>query len=808
MAGELNVGTLSGRIEMEDTMTPSIDLVNAKIDKLDEKFTGLGRQVQGVGRAHEEAGGHVQNFGDQFEHMAVRIAERLAIYTLIREGISFGKEAIDAAAGLQKMTLATDIEADALQRIIKVGNEFGIEGEQMTQVIATLSARVASGDHNAVGAIGALGLSIDKLKAAGPKELFLQLTEAAGRVADPLDKAGIMAELFGGRLGKQLIPILGELRQKMAEVPKEAIVSDANIKASATFENNLRVMKEGAQAFTVSFLGAMLGMDGFSDSVDSSIETSRKQIAELHAAEVETGSLDGALELLSKREQEHVQSQKETISSSDLLNNRLRDLKERALEPLTLTQQANILVLDKYKISVTDTAKALGVSQEAVQKFMDEQHKQAEEMKTFESSWTNLNSLGVTWKETLAGISPELQAQILYYAGMGASVKDLTDGFKNLTPAQAEAAREGVKAAGELEKVLLHTLDLQNKMHGDSIRDWITLEDRKFQATIADLQRTGQLTKEMLDAQVRDHKTAIASEIQARDEQDQYSRGFYQKEVDDAKAALDLMVLNYRDHTDAEIRIATQGLVEKERALGHWVQESNEKLFANSAATKSNADTMRDHEQVIDSYSAHWLMLAGQLDKTTVKVRTLSGEMITLAEAEARRSSGGSFDVTAENFKDSLSGVVTGMSGGLAGIHVDHAFAGMGNVGDVAYALAKAGYSFQEILMYMRMGVQSVRDSRVAAPSGPRIPGFKDGGWGDFGAGTMVELHGKEAIVPLPLEHGGPLGGGGVTIAAGAFQFNYPIMNDPTAIDHLEKVISQALIGKLRSYGVRANSST
>jgi hypothetical protein len=99
----------------------------------------------------------------------------------------------------------------------------------------------------------------------------------------------------------------------------------------------------------------------------------------------------------------------------------------------------------------------------------------------------------------------------------------------------------------------------------------------------------------------------------------------------------------------------------------------------------------------------------------------LSGELITLREYENRQHMGGSFNVSSQNLEQTL--------------------AGMGLNISAAENLAHQGYSLSEIVQILNS-----HGGSVPPPSGPRIPGFREGGYGDFGDGTLVTLHGKEHI--------------------------------------------------------------
>jgi len=68
------------------------------------------------------------------------------------------------------------------------------------------------------------------------------------------------------------------------------------------------------------------------------------------------------------------------------------------------------------------------------------------------------------------------------------------------------------------------------------------------------------------------------------------------------------------------------------------------------------------------------------------------------------------------------------------------------------YSLAQAA----QIAFLMSWGLPINGNDPLFAHKGPKVEGFKEGGVGDFGSGTLAMLHGREAIVPL-----GPGGGGG-----------------------------------------------
>ncbi len=148
---------------------------------------------------------------------------------------------------------------------------------------------------------------------------------------------------------------------------------------------------------------------------------------------------------------------------------------------------------------------------------------------------------------------------------------------------------------------------------------------------------------------------------------------------------------------------------------------------------KEASTAVQDVASVIKILDAAWVtdsdIAAATINKTTVMVRTLAGELISLAEAQKRQQQGGSYDVTSANFETALKNYLT--NGGF-----NPTAAGVREYRDPR-KLAKQGYSFAEIIKYAYDGQQQ---GPLPPPQGPRIPGFAEGGM------VMVGERGPEAV--------------------------------------------------------------
>jgi hypothetical protein len=152
------------------------------------------------------------------------------------------------------------------------------------------------------------------------------------------------------------------------------------------------------------------------------------------------------------------------------------------------------------------------------------------------------------------------------------------------------------------------------------------------------------------------------------------------------------------------------------------------------------------------------------IEETIELIRTLSGEMITMAEAERRRTSGGSTQVNKANL------IMTS----------DAWFEMMGTSRASVFQLLDAGFSLENAFAVIRSGMNP---NDWKGDKGPRVPGFAEGGI------VMVGERGPEAV-RLPFGSqvfptGATPGGGGVV--------NIEIYVNGTAADVAKKVSAEIM---------------
>lgn len=399
--------------------------------------------------------------------------------------------------------------------------------------------------------------------------------------------------------------------------------------------------------------------------------------------------------------------------------------------------------LDDLRAATQGVALATDQSTDAGLRNVNGMRMTNEQFHKWAETWDSVRLATRGFDAVMDTINPKIRESVKEFAALGVTAEELKNLFPALTKAQVDAAVNGAKAANDLKRSWLDLEESVNRAHGDSINDWIALEAKRRDLTIADMRAQGKATTEALAFELAQYSQTIDAEIQKRAEMIPTSRAAYQKMRDDAKALLDLEMADRTEFTAADIRLAQQDFQEKDRLLNHWYTDANDKIAANAqkerqASQQMQRDTEEQTAKVI-RLASQWNLVGDELDKDKAKVRALSGEVLTLKEYEARQLAGGSNDVTSANFMQQTAAF---------GINYTNAL-----------KLAKLGYSFQEILALLQ-GQGGAMPAQLPAAKGPKIPGFREGGVGEFGDGTLAMLHGREAIVPLD---GGASGSFGTT---------------------------------------------
>jgi hypothetical protein len=376
-------------------------------------------------------------------------------------------------------------------------------------------------------------------------------------------------------------------------------------------------------------------------------------------------------------------------------------------------------------VKTTDIATATGLAASQIE-LLKKQFTEAEkEEKKFAEAAKEVESAGQGWQDAFASMDDELRNNIDLLLKAGVEQSKIAT-YLGATAQQVKAVAAAQKEADELTTELTKTWDnyfaIVDKTNKTALQGQIDAIEATKNRSIANIKVTGEAYESMYRAIVAEAEAAKSALNKDWDDVKQHSLEAAEDELKIQQDTWDKMVKSgltfSRDMWDAQ-RDKIQAANEKVREYGHEVTKAA-KDGANALGDTANAIQVLDHAWVTDADIA-----AATISKTTIMVKTLAGELISLAEAQKRQQQGGSLDVSSANFTQMLQQYIT--SGGFNPTGL-----GVQQFRD-PYQLAKLGYSFQEILRYAFD--KTFSGGSLPPPQGPRIPGFAEGGVVDIKVG-------------------------------------------------------------------------
>jgi len=175
-----------------------------------------------------KSGGLMSGALGQIKTIATGVFAGLSVAGAVAGIKQVATTALDTAGKLTDLSAQTGISASALDRMRLAAAPAGVELDTVTNAIAMMSDKLVSGDKSASSAVKALGLNLTNLKASKPNEAFLSIVEAISRVGDPMERAKLAFDTFGGR-AKEVLRLVNDEFVKNAKNGRGW--SDADIQA-------------------------------------------------------------------------------------------------------------------------------------------------------------------------------------------------------------------------------------------------------------------------------------------------------------------------------------------------------------------------------------------------------------------------------------------------------------------------------------------------------------------------------------------------------------------------------------------------
>jgi hypothetical protein len=212
-----------------------------------------------IGKSGEEAG---KKWSDGF---ALALAAVSATFLdKIRETIETASE---YASNLDIMKGVTGNSPAELQKFDFAMRSVGVESGRATQQLALMQRRIeeaASKSNDSSSIFYRLGLSAKQLK-ANPDAItsFQELAQRISELKSPADQVTASMQLFGGRLGEQLIPLLKQGKTGIEDLMnaaegKGAIIPDDVIDKLQKYDIAMKQLEQTTQAFFATIAGPII----------------------------------------------------------------------------------------------------------------------------------------------------------------------------------------------------------------------------------------------------------------------------------------------------------------------------------------------------------------------------------------------------------------------------------------------------------------------------------------------------------------------------------------------------------------------
>jgi hypothetical protein len=140
--------------------------------------------------------------------------------------VNFGEKIFDAASRIHDMSAAVGFSAEAFQR-----NKFAVEQsggsvETFSRAAQKLNAALGDGNKSTVAALKAAGLEFESIRNMKPEQAWTAVTNAVGKIEDPLTRAHVAQELFG-KGAVELLPGMIEGYEKIGKAA--TVMSDDTV---------------------------------------------------------------------------------------------------------------------------------------------------------------------------------------------------------------------------------------------------------------------------------------------------------------------------------------------------------------------------------------------------------------------------------------------------------------------------------------------------------------------------------------------------------------------------------------------------
>ena len=274
----------SGELSFNQLSTAMSQL--AKADKVSQQLQGIGASAAGASPQVDKLGKDGMEMGDKIKTgsdkggmslgelakssvvAGAAFATGMAVFNAAMAGVqavaaSFGK-ALDLGGQLADLSAQTGVAAGELLVLQRAFDNSGAGADKVSPAIAKMSSSIVdatSGTGAAANAFDQLGLSAAELINLPAEQQFQKIGNALAGVANETQRSALASDVFGGKLGKDLLPLMtnfsGETRTATQQLGSMVGVMNENSAAFDSIGDGIKVAQGKLTEFAAGLMSVM-----------------------------------------------------------------------------------------------------------------------------------------------------------------------------------------------------------------------------------------------------------------------------------------------------------------------------------------------------------------------------------------------------------------------------------------------------------------------------------------------------------------------------------------------------------------------
>ncbi len=274
----------SGELSFNELTSAMRDLARAEkvsqqLQSIGASAAGASPQVDKLGKDGKEMGDNVKKGSDKGGMSLGELAKAsgvagaafaagMAVFNTAMKGVqavaaSFGN-ALDLGGQLSDLSAQTGVAAGELLVLQRAFDNTGAGAEKVSPAIAKMSSSIVdatSGAGAASKAFDQLGLSAAELINLPAEQQFQKIGNALAGIANETQRSALASDLFGGKLGKDLLPLMtnfsGETRTATQQLGSMVDVMNENSAAFDSIGDGIKVAQGKLTEFAAGLMSVM-----------------------------------------------------------------------------------------------------------------------------------------------------------------------------------------------------------------------------------------------------------------------------------------------------------------------------------------------------------------------------------------------------------------------------------------------------------------------------------------------------------------------------------------------------------------------